>query len=167
MIGIAAMLVVASAPFSPIQESQADPARVELRLGSKTVPMGGTVKGTVAVTFGLGWHGYQNPPMRDYEIPLKVEGATKDLKVKATYPKGELKDFAGAKTLMYEGTVLVPFTFPAPKKKGVYKFDLNVTYQQCNDSTCLPPETQKVNGSVTVTGPAKPKAPPKPAKPPR
>lgn len=166
MIGIAAMLVLAYAPLAPVQEPPADPARVELRIGTKSVPLGGTVKGTVAVTFAMGWHGYQNPPMREYEIPLKVEGATKDLKVKATYPKGELKDFAGAKTLMYEGTVLVPISFAAPKKKGPFKFDLNVTYQQCNESTCLPPEVQKVSGSVNVVDLSKPKAPPKPAKPP-
>lgn len=166
MIVTSALFVVLAAAPAHFQEPQAEPPRIELKLDSKAAPMGGIVKGRVFVTFSPGWHGYQNPPMRDYEIPLKVEGATKDLKLKATYPKGELKDFAGAKTLMYEGTVAVPFTLLVPKKKGTFKFDLNVSYQQCNHATCLPPESQKVSGSIAVTAARKPAAPPKPAKPP-
>lgn len=166
MISVAAALVVLPMALAPIQEAQPAPAKIEVKLDAKTVAPGGTIKGKVLVTFAPGWHGYQNPPMREYEIPLKIEPAAKGFKVKATYPKGEMKDFAGAKTLMYEGTVAVPFTATAPKKKGPFKFELNVSYQQCNESTCLPPESQKVAGTVMVAVPVKPVAPPKPAKPP-
>lgn len=166
MLSIAALLALGPALAGALQEPTAAPARIELKLDQKTAPIGGTVKGRVLVTFSPGWHGYQNPPMRDYEIPLKVEGATKDVKLKAVYPKGELKDFAGAQTLMYEGLVAVPITLSVPKKKGLYKFELTVSYQQCNEGTCLPPESQKVLGSVNVVAPVKPPAPPKPTKPP-
>jgi len=166
MISIAAILAIGPVLASAVQEPTAAPARIELKLDAKTAPVGGALKGQVWVTFAAGWHGYQNPPMRDYEIPLKIEGATKEVKVKAVYPKGELKDFAGAQTLMYEGLVKVPITVTVPKKTGAYKFELNVSYQQCNEGTCLPPESQKVAGSVNVVALAKPKAPPKPTKPP-
>jgi thiol:disulfide interchange protein DsbD len=142
------------------QESQAEPAKVELKLDSKVVAPGGTVKGKVLVTFAPGWHGYQNPPMRDYEIPLKVESKTKGITLKASYPKGQMKDFMGAPTAMYEGTVTIPIVLTMPKTLGTYALKLDVSYQQCDDSSCLPPQTTSVAEKLVVKKPA-----PKPAKP--
>lgn len=142
------------------QDSPAPP-KVELKLDAKQAASGGTLKGKVLVTFEPGWHGYQNPPKSEYEIPLKVEASTKDLKLKATYPKGELKEFGGTPTLAYEGTVTIPIVLTLPKKSGEFPFKLEVSFQQCNESTCLPPGKVVVSDKVSLKkpAPAKPKKP--------
>jgi DsbC/DsbD-like thiol-disulfide interchange protein len=142
------ILTFAIAAFA--QEPVAEPAVVELKLASKTVAKGGTVKGSVVVTFAPGWHGYQNPTMREYEIPLKVSSPTKGIALKATYPKGKEIESAGAKTWAYEGTVVVPITLTVPKKAGTVSFKIDVAYQQCNDQTCLPPDMATLSGKITV-----------------
>lgn len=132
------------------QPGQAPDPKVELKLDAKQAAPGGMIKGKVVVTFAPGWHGYQNPPKNDFEIPLKVESATKDLKVKATYPKGTQKPFMGEATMMYEGTVTIPIVLTLPKKKGEYPFKLEVSYQQCDDSSCLPPDKVVVSEKVSL-----------------
>ena len=136
--------------FALGQEPMAEKATVQIKLDAKEGKPGATIKGKVLVTFADGWHGYQNPPMRDYEIPLKIESATKEIKLKATYPKGETKDFAGAKTIMYEGTVAVPVTITLPKKAGPVTLKVVASYQQCNESTCLPPQKSTAEEKLVV-----------------
>lgn len=145
------------------QDPSAEPARVEVKLPVKTGAPGARLKGKILVTFSPGWHGYQNPPTRDYEIPLKIETKSKGVALKVQYPKGEMKDFAGEKTAMYEGTVELPFTLTLPKTPGAVSVKFDVSYQQCNEATCLPPESLSVTEKVTVKkAPAKPPAKRKP-----
>jgi DsbC/DsbD-like thiol-disulfide interchange protein len=155
ILGLFALLAASIAP-GPAE----DPPTVELKLSGKTAPSGGVLKGKVIVTFAPGWHGYQNPPKNDYEIPLKVDSAAKDLKVKVSYPKGVLKEFQGSKSLMYEGVVEIPVVVYLPKKIGPYTVKLDVSYQQCDDSTCLPPGKLSLSEKVTL----KKSAPVKPVK---
>ena len=126
-----------------------EPARVEVKLASKKSAPGGTIKGNVTVTFAPGWHGYQNPPTHEFEIPLKVSTSTKGVSLKATYPKGVMKEFSGEMTAMYEGAVGIPVVLTMPKKRGEVSIVFDVGYQQCNSSSCLPPE--KASASVKVT----------------
>lgn len=106
--------------------------------------------GTVVLTLPQGFHGYQNPPMRDYEIPVKIESATKSITIKPKYPKGESINAAGSETLAYEGEVKIPFTFSIPKKPGTYTIEVKASYQLCNDSNCWPPESVAAKATFTV-----------------
>jgi DsbC/DsbD-like thiol-disulfide interchange protein len=124
--------------------------KIDLKLDAKTAAPGAKLKGKVIVTFAAGWHGYQNPPKHDYEIPLKIESATKGMLVQATYPKGILKPFAGQPTLMYEGTVTIPVVLTLPKTSGSFNASLLVKYQQCDEESCLPPSEQKVSAKLTL-----------------
>lgn len=104
----------------------------------------GVVTGTVTVGLPKGWHAYQNPPKSEYENPLTVTSKTKGLKLtKVVYPKGHLVTAFGNESLVYEGTVKVTFTGKVDKAlkldKGEYKAELDLGYQLCNDSTCIPP----------------------------
>ena len=145
------------------QEPAAEPVRVEVKLPVKSGAPGGTLKGIMLVTFSPGWHGYQNPPTRDYEIPLKIATKSKGVGLKVQYPKGEMKDFAGAQTAMYEGTVELPFTLTLPKTLGAVSVKFDVSYQQCNHATCLPPGSLSVTEKVSVRkAPTKPPAKRKP-----
>jgi DsbC/DsbD-like thiol-disulfide interchange protein len=137
LVAIAALVTAQEAP------------QAELVL-PKQVALGKPVQATVKITFDTGWHGYQNPPTKDYMIPVKVESATKGVTVKAAYPKGVIMDFGGESTAVYEGTVSIPVTITLPKKLGASEFKLNVSYQQCNAETCQPPANVVLTGKVTV-----------------
>ncbi|MFK7960500.1 MAG: cytochrome c biogenesis protein CcdA [Phycisphaerales bacterium] len=52
----------------------------------------------------------------------------------------------------YEGTlkVLVPVTAPAEAAGETVPFSASVTFQACDDSICLPPDTQSLSGTIAV-----------------
>jgi DsbC/DsbD-like thiol-disulfide interchange protein len=150
----AVVLLFALSPSWLFQEPQAEPARVEVKMPVKVGAPGSTLKGKMIVTFAPGWHGYQNPPTNDYEIPLKIETKAPGFVLKVNYPKGEMKEFAGSKTAMYEGTVELPFVLKLPKKPGAVGIKFDVIYQQCNSSSCLPPESLFVTERLTIKKPA-------------
>lgn len=127
------------------------PPTAKLQLPTKVAP-GSAVKGTVKVTIAQGLHAYQNPPSEAYMIPLVLEGATKGLTLKVTYPKGVAEKVAGEDkpVPVYAGEIQIPFEFKAPAKTGAFKFDLKLKYQQCNNSGCFPPGEIMVSGTVNV-----------------
>jgi DsbC/DsbD-like thiol-disulfide interchange protein len=130
--------------------------RVSLKILTKAPAPNSTVKGLVTIVFAEGLHGYQNPPTMDYQIPVTVQSDSKGNAIKPVYPKGTIKEFAGEKSAVYEGTVEIPFTFAAPKKAGTSILTLKVGYQQCNDSGCFPPAFKTISLNVIVkTAPKK------------
>lgn len=143
-----AMLTVAASLFV-FAQMEGTPPSAKAKMDTASVKVGKLAKGKVTLSFADGWHGYQNPPSSEYQIPVKVESVTKDVKVKVTYPKGIVIDSMGEKTAVYQGSVDIPFEFTAAKKPGDYKIKLKVSYQQCNDQTCLPP------GNIVLEVPVK------------
>ena len=115
-----------------------------------------TVKGTVTVTIPAGWHAYQNPPKSEFENPLKFETTTKGFTMaKINYPKGVAMKSAGVDSLVYEGSVKIPFEGKLaktvkPGKNGMVELLFTVSYQFCNDSTCIPPSTLKAKVNIKV-----------------
>lgn len=130
-----------------------DPPKVRVRMISKAIAPGALVKAEVDIGFAPGLHGYQNPPGRDNEIPVSVKEALGSPTIKATYPLGHEIDFAGGKSLVYEGTITVPITFRAPKKLGPAAFSIVVTAQQCDSSNCYPPTNTTVKSTYSVVKP--------------
>lgn len=114
------------------------------------------VKGTFSITVPSGWHAYQNPPKSEFENPLKVEAVTKGLKLtKVSYPKGIEMKSSGMDSLVYQGEVVIPFEGKfdktiKPGKNGMTKFEFKVSYQFCNDSTCIPPSTLNARVELKV-----------------
>lgn len=106
-------------------------------------------KGVVTIQFADGWHGYQNPPTKDYQLPVTLK-ADKALMLKVAYPLGVAKMSMGEETALYEGKVEFPFTFKAPMKLGKHTIKLTVSYQQCDENSCLPPSTVELKGIYTV-----------------
>jgi DsbC/DsbD-like thiol-disulfide interchange protein len=131
--------------------------KAELKLDKATAVVGQAVKGKVTVSFAEGLHAYQNPPVGEYEIPLKIEAAKGTTLVKAVYPKGEdfLMSGATAPTKVYKDKVEIPVILKAPSKAGKQTLKLSVNYQQCNDSACFPPGKVDITGTLTVSAPAK------------
>lgn len=122
----------------------------KLKLPAKVVA-GSLVKGTLVLKFSDGWHGYQNPPLDPYQNPVTLLLENKWLKLKnVAYPTGVIKEFQGAKAAVYEGEVEIPFEFVAPKRTGKLDLPFRLAYQQCNESTCLPPASLSLKGSLTL-----------------
>jgi DsbC/DsbD-like thiol-disulfide interchange protein len=117
----------------------------------KSAKAGKQVKATLRIVFEEGLHGYQNPPTKDYMIPVEVKSATKGLAIKPAYPKGVVKEFMGEETAVYEGAIEIPILITVPKKTGPLIIKLDVGYQQCTDEACYAPATLSVSGKLTIT----------------
>ncbi len=106
----------------------------------------------LTVQFVEGYHGYQNPPSDEYQLPVKVTGMKGPVRViKVAYPAGVDFKMEGEKkaSKVYSGKVAFPVTLKAPAKAGIYKLELKLEAQQCTDRECYPPVT--VSHWVTVT----------------
>lgn len=133
--------------------AQAPAPEVTLSAPPKAVAAGSKVKLTVTVTFADGLHGYQNPPKQEFEIPVTVKIDGKDFKLaKATYPPGEDATVGGGTTptKTYAGTIKIPIEVTVPKTVGSKSFKVLVSYQQCNEQACFPPDTVTVATKVNV-----------------
>ncbi len=113
---------------------------------------GAEVKVELMMTFAPGWHGYPNPPTIEYQTPVDLQPEKDKYKiVKVTYPAGtDYVDMAGESYKVYENTVYIPFTMKMPETKGEHKLKLNISYQQCDATGCLPPTTMEAPFTVTV-----------------
>lgn len=134
--------------------AQYEAPKVEL-LMPKQVAFGQKVKATVRITFAPGLHAYQNPPSKDFMIPVTVRSLIKGVAASPTYPKGEVKMLAGEPTAVYEGQVDIPVIVKVPKKPGSVLVKLDVGYQQCTDQACDRPTSVPVSGRVLIAKPAK------------
>ncbi len=110
------------------------------------------VKATIKVL----WHINSNEPSEDYMIGTSVEipaGGTFELK-EVIYPEPfELMlGFSDSPVSVYEGEVFIGGVIPVPADigQGAHKIPIHITYQACNDATCLPPQLVKKEISVVV-----------------
>jgi len=129
-------------------------ATVTVTLDKPSVSASATLTGHISVTFPDGYHAYQNPPSDQFEIPVKVDlaGGSKFKLVKVKYPKGVPMQVPGADkpSNVYTATISIPITLKAPPKAGAATVGLKLSYQQCNDQACLPPDTLDLSAKVTV-----------------
>ena len=51
---------------------------------------------------------------------------------------------------VYEGAVTIPLELKASAKPGSYNVNVQVNYQQCNDSSCFPPSKVVAKAKLTV-----------------
>ena len=109
----------------------------------KSVVAGSRLTITVSLNIAPGFHGYQNPPAQESEIPVAVKVDGKEFKVlKVAYPPGIDANVAGGQdaTKAYEGLVKIPVTLLVPAKVGVKNLKVTVSYQLCDESSCFPPD---------------------------
>lgn len=126
---------------------------------STSFKVGQPISGKVVVTFAEGMHAYQNPPSRNYMIPLQVKTSQKGWTLNPTYPKG-VEGMVGGETepaLLYEGKVEIPVLLKGTPKQGMQAVTLDVVFQQCNATVCFPPETLALKAVFTVAKKPAPK----------
>jgi DsbC/DsbD-like thiol-disulfide interchange protein len=140
---------------------QVPQVRAQLTVAQKTAVAGGKDNGVVKVTFPEGLHGYQNPPTKDYMIPVAVAAKTKAFKLQSVkYPKGVARKTVGEEgdVMVYDGTVEIPVVIQMPSKPGPVSISLAVSWQTCTDAECGPPEEVVVTQKIVVTKPKVKKA---------
>lgn len=103
-----------------------------------------------------GWHTNSNQPTFEYLIPTKIEVALPEGWTEASidYPKGQMKTFAFADQpiSVYEDEValIASFTVPESQSEGIVEIELKLTYQACDDRSCLPPVTHTRAFELTI-----------------
>jgi uncharacterized protein YyaL (SSP411 family) len=87
-----------------------------------------------------GWHVNANPASLDFLIPTRVETLRPGSEVEVVYPAGSLYQprFSLEALSIYQGEVDIPVRSAAPLPTGE---KLRLTFQACDETTCLPPET--------------------------
>ncbi|RKU19733.1 thioredoxin [Candidatus Poribacteria bacterium] len=99
-----------------------------------------------------GWHINANPAGQDYLIPTTVEldaNASVEI-VDIVYPKGKSTrfEFSDEPLNVYEGNFTIPLRLkqrPNVTRKENTPIILKLTYQPCNDTECLFPETLDIS----------------------
>lgn len=152
LAGFAALALLAAAAFA-----QRMTPTVTLELPKSAAP-NSEVKAKVKVVIPDGWHAYQNPPSKDYQIPLTIEAGDKTLKsLKVSYPEGVETMAAGELSKVYNGTVTIPISFKAGPKAGTQTVRIKVGFQLCDQGSCQPPSSAVVTAKLTLAKPVKPK----------
>lgn len=152
LAGFAALALLAAAAFA-----QRMTPTVTLELPKSAAP-NSEVKAKVKVVIPDGWHAYQNPPSKNYQIPLTIEAGDKTLKsLKVSYPEGVETMAAGELSKVYNGTVTIPISFKAGPRVGTQTVRIKVGFQLCDQGSCQPPSSAVVTAKLTLAKPVKPK----------
>ena len=132
-------------------------AAVELLADRTAYEPGETARVAALLDIEEGWHTNSNEPTYDYLIPTEVRLRPPAGWPEATeirYPPGEMKSFAFADEPLsvYEGevAVLAPVVVPVAAAPGEHVVAASVTYQACDDRSCLPPVTVERTVALTV-----------------
>ncbi len=145
-------VLVASAAGSSHASPAAFPvplATFKLETLSQAAPRGDSATVRVRVIIPEGWHIQSNAPLDEFLIPTEVKASGKGLEFgKPVFPRPRMKELAalGGEVALFEDTldVRMPVRFRASgagAAKALEAATVNVRYQACNDSQCLPPRT--------------------------
>ncbi|PYS86014.1 MAG: hypothetical protein DMF62_17335 [Acidobacteria bacterium] len=121
------------------------------------VPAGGKGLAKINASIGAGWHMYSITQGAGGPIPTRItlaEGPFALGRISGTKPAVKLDPNFGINTESYSGnaTFNVPFTVNADAPTGDSALNINVRYQVCNDTVCMPPKTLKASAALTITG---------------
>lgn len=132
-----------------------NPVSLSLSVTPSSISAGG--KGTAKITAGIsgGWHLYSVTQGGGGPVPTKIsfgDGVFKMNGVSGTRPTVKMDPNFGINTETYEGSAAfnVPFTVAADAPEGSQTLTVNVRYQVCNETTCLPPKTVKLTSALTI-----------------
>ncbi|HEX2867932.1 MAG TPA: cytochrome c biogenesis protein CcdA [Ignavibacteriales bacterium] len=150
--------------FLPVYAQMAGGEESHIKLTAKLsedkVPSGGKIKLTARVSIESSWHINSNKPNEDYLIPttLGLDKSKNPAKVQLTglrYPaaKNIKFEFSETPVSVYEGEAVITgeVQVPAGTKPGKYPLKVVLSYQSCNNNTCLPPSEASSELTLNVT----------------
>jgi DsbC/DsbD-like thiol-disulfide interchange protein len=130
--------------------------KMKMFLARDSVYPGETFKAALRLSIGPDWHINANPVNDDFLIPTTLEfRADGNFKVVNTIyppPLPARFEFSESEVFVYAESALIGVLFKAGDKvlPGTYKLKGALSYQACNDSSCLPPEALSVEFEVKV-----------------
>lgn len=156
--------MVAAALFFCKTATGSDPNEfvTELRtyVSRDAVHRGETFKAAVCLEIGAGWHINANPASDEVLIPTSLEiedGAGFFHILDIAYPRARPihLGFSESAIAVYSESALIGALIQANAalKPGTYKLTGKITWQACNDISCLPPETRDLELEIVVVDP--------------
>ena len=151
---VAVLLLV----WTAAQAQGLDAGKVTLQLPARSVRVaaGGTVDVQLSARIEKNWHVNSNKPNEDFLIPSVVSAKASGIRLtRVQYP--EAKDlalsFADKPVSVYEGDVVfgLTLTIAEATPPGKQNAEITLSYQACNDKTCMPPSDATVTLVVDVT----------------
>ncbi len=142
-----------------VQGQMLDPVSFEVTSSAETARAGEVVNVTVEATIEGEWHLYSianDPDAGPY--PTQFSSANPQMAVagdvKESEPSIEFDPNFETELGWHTGeaTFVIPVAFrPESQSEGSNMIDLEVLYQVCDDSSCLPPKTKSITQPITVT----------------
>ena len=132
------------------------PVSLSMTVTPATVPAGGKGVAKITASIGAGWHMYSITQGAGGPIPTRITldgGAFALGRISGTKPAVKLDPNFGINTESYSGsaTFNVPFTVNADAPVGESALNINVRYQVCNDTVCMPPKTLRTSAALAIT----------------
>jgi thiol:disulfide interchange protein DsbD len=153
----AVFLIVILGLLSIGQAAQAqNPVSLSMSVKPAKVAAGGKVTANISASIGGGWHMYSITQGGGGPIPTRISVAEGVFKAagaaSGSAPKREMDPNFGIMTEFYAGSAsfTIPVSTDASTAPGSQTLTINVRYQVCNDSLCLPPKTVKVSAPVEI-----------------
>ncbi|HYV36977.1 MAG TPA: protein-disulfide reductase DsbD N-terminal domain-containing protein [Gemmataceae bacterium] len=127
--------------------SDQDKSQVKLTASAGAIAADGQQTITIKMQINKGWHAYANPvknePFEVNKTEVNITSAKKLEKVDVAYPAGRKYVDGMDEFQVYEGDVEIKATVKrAAGDTG--PLEVTVNFSTCNDKTCLPPETVKL-----------------------
>jgi DsbC/DsbD-like thiol-disulfide interchange protein len=125
-------------------------------LARDAVHPGETFKAALRLSIGPDWHINANPVNDDFLIPTTLEfredGNFKTVNSIYPPPLPARFEFSESEVFVYAESALIGVIIKVGNKvlPGIYTLKGALTYQACNVSSCLPPETVSVEFKVKV-----------------
>jgi len=130
--------------------------KIETFLARDAVYPGETFKAALRLSIGPEWHINANPVNDDLLIPTTAEfrkdGNFKVLNIVYPSPLPARFEYTDSEVFIYAESALIGLLLKTGDKvlPGTYKIKGSLSYQACNDSSCLSPESLSVEFEVKV-----------------
>lgn len=146
-------------PEAPVRAEETPIVAVKPYLSADGAPPGGTIKLAVRARIVPGWH--INGPVQDdpFIIPTVLScDETEDLiLIETFYPQARMArfDYTEGEITVYDGDVHFGLLLSVPEtaEPGSRTLKGRLSYQGCDDQTCLPPKTEPFEIEVSVVPP--------------
>lgn len=142
--------------FGGKETQEKDVAKFKIFKSHDRIHPGMELRIAVKATIKVLWHINSNEPNEDYMIGTSVEipseGTFELEEVIYPSPIELMLGFSDSPMSVYEREVFIGGVIPVPADLGLglHKIPIHITYQACNDASCLPPRMVKKEISVVV-----------------
>jgi len=155
------MLLAAAAVSAPLaaeaQQGPPQPVKWSLALDPSQVAAGGRLTAVITAAIDEGWHVYApdeaNAGPRPVELTIvKNPVFSAAGKFEAPEPEREMDEAFGQITSSYTDEVAfrLPVAVAASATAGPHALEIDISFQACDGSICLPAKSVRVKATVTV-----------------